>query len=71
MTLREALDLILNKEHLEDYVYHVRDAAAEDPRPSGCTNSWDHPRVKAFTDACERLKWELAELNQRDPNEGR
>lgn len=71
MTLREALDLVLNKEHMEDWIYSVRERISDEPRPEGCTNSWDHPRVTAYAEACTRLKQELDSLEGKDPNYGR
>ena len=52
--LREALRVLLDVESIEDSVYSVRERAGSDAEFKG--NSWDHPRVKAFSDAIEVLK---------------
>jgi hypothetical protein len=63
MTLREALKVVLDDESLEDKVYDVRSRAVEgDPDFSG--NSWDHPRVTRFGEACQVLRGELKRLDE-------
>lgn len=58
MDLKEAIKVVVEEEHLGDFVYTVRDRAMEsDPRFRG--NSWDHPRVARFSQAVERLTQEL------------
>lgn len=54
MTERQALKVVLEDEHLEDKVYDVRERAAGDVGWKG--DSWDHPRVKAFSDAVVTLQ---------------
>lgn len=53
--LLEALRVLLDVESIEDGIYGVRDrAVAKDPAFAG--NSWDHPRVTAFSEAIAKLK---------------
>lgn len=64
--LKDALDVVLNKEYLEDFVYEVRNRAWEDPQPewdewvkdpaNKNASKWDHPRIKRFTDAVKVLE---------------
>lgn len=46
--LLAALKTLL-RENLGDWIYDVRSRTADDGDFEG--NSWDHPRVKAFSDA--------------------
>jgi len=39
---------------LEDAIYNIRSTAQEDESFTG--NSWDHPDVKAYADACDILQ---------------
>lgn len=58
MTLKEALQIVIVDESLEDFVYDIRSRAVEGgPKFDG--NSWDHPRVTRWAAAVERLKEEL------------
>ena len=62
MTLNEALKVLLD-EHVADFIYTIRsrcseDATEDDQRwwdenPNG--NSWDHPRVKRWSEACQKI----------------
>ena len=53
--LRKAIDDLLNKFHLEDYVYNIREQASgsEDGFEG---NSWDHPDVLRFSEIVTTLK---------------
>lgn len=57
MTIEEAIRHLLYKEHLEDWIYDVRDRASED-RQEGeeDINRWELPRVKKFAEVCKYLK---------------
>lgn len=60
MTLKEAITVLVKDEHLGDFVYNVRDNA----NGSGDGykgNSWDHPRVKKFSEAVTALENYLKE----------
>lgn len=57
MTLKEALRVIYEEEHLDDFIYQVRERAASDPDFKG--NTWEHPRVKQFSQACVVIRREL------------
>jgi hypothetical protein len=47
VTLNEALRILVEEEHLGDWVYDIRERAlSNDPDFEG--SSWDHPRVKRF-----------------------
>lgn len=46
---------VLVDESLSDWVYAVRDRAPQDD-PTYTGNSWDHPRVTAFSDACMTIE---------------
>ncbi len=54
MTLNEAINLLVNKEHIGDFIYTIRERTYEDRAFKG--NSWDHPRVKAYSDAVKVLE---------------
>jgi hypothetical protein len=57
----EAAIKTINKHHnLGDAVYAVRDKAAES-MPDGDGSTWDHPDVKAYSDAVTALQKELPE----------
>ena len=55
MTLKEAITYLLDEFHLEDKVYNVRSRSMEEDR-SFAGNSWEHPAVLKFAEACEALK---------------
>lgn len=57
MELKEAIRILVKDENLGDFIYNVRERANESGRFKG--NSWDHPRVKRFSDAVTRLEEEL------------
>lgn len=57
MDLKEALKVILEEEHIGDFIYNVRERAVQDPSYKG--DSWHHPRVKRYGDAVARLTEEL------------
>ncbi len=57
MELKEAIKVLIEEEHLGDFVYNVRERANSDNTFTG--NSWDHPRVKRFSEAVTRLQQEL------------
>jgi len=55
MTLKEAIRILIEEEHMEDWIYHVKSAAAEDgSRWKG--SLWDHPRVQRYSEVCKVLK---------------
>lgn len=54
MELDEALKVLLIDESIGDFIYTIRDRVASDPAFPGET--WEHPRVKAFSDAVEKLR---------------
>lgn len=55
MTLYEALKVVVKDEHLADYIYHVREHAMGSG--DGYTGeSWNHPRVKRFSEAVTVLE---------------
>jgi hypothetical protein len=56
-SLHDAIRVLIHEEHIGDYVYQVRERALSDPSFSGST--WDHPRVKKFSDAVKRLADEV------------
>ena len=59
MTLTEALKVVVEEEHLEDFIYTVRERACQ----SGDGykgKSWDHPRVKRFNEAVRILKQHIS-----------
>ncbi len=60
MTVQEALKVLLREESIEDFIYNVRERAAGDPAFKG--NTWDHPRITRYNDACQALKAELDRL---------
>ena len=61
MTLIEAIRVLVVDAHIEDFIYTVRECAmGEHDGYEG--SSWDHPRVKRFSDAVSRLKNELREV---------
>ena len=49
MTLDDALRVLM-REHLSDFIYNIRERVGADASYTG--NSWDHPRVKDWSDAC-------------------
>jgi len=55
VTLVEALAYLFDEFHLEDKVYDVRARAVENGEPFE-GNSWDHPAVLKFSEACQTLK---------------
>lgn len=58
MTLLEALKVLVDDEHIGDHIYYIRDnAIGDDPSYKG--NSWDHPRVKRFSDAVHVIEQEV------------
>ena len=61
MTLRTAIKILVEEEHIGDFVYNVRERALDDSNYKG--NSWDHPRVKRFSDAVTALEIWLANEN--------
>lgn len=63
MTLREAIRVLVEEEHIGDFVYNVRERTYEDTSYKG--NSWDHPRVKRFSDAVTALEIWLKNEEQR------
>lgn len=55
MDLKEAICILIKKEHIEDFIYDVRNRAVEtDLAYKG--NSWEHPRVKQYSEAINVLK---------------
>jgi hypothetical protein len=53
--LRKAIDDLLNKFHLGDFVYDIRSRASESgERYEG--RSWDHPDVKRFSEVVTILE---------------
>lgn len=59
---------VLVKEGVGDFVYTMRERVVNDPEWTGV--SWDHPRVKAWSDAsqivAEYVKQHPEEAEQRD-----
>lgn len=49
----QALRIVVIDESLGDFVYAVREKTLSDVSYAG--SSWDHPRVKAFSDAVQIL----------------
>lgn len=44
---------VLSSESVGDFVYNIRERAAEDPK---CPkNSWNHPRAKAWGEVCAMI----------------
>ena len=61
MTLQDALEILVEQEHIADWVYRVRDRVILiDPTFQG--NPWEHPRVIAFGEAVQTLQAELKRL---------
>jgi hypothetical protein len=54
MELKEAIRILLKEEHLEDWIYDVRERTHEDSGWKG--DSWEHPRVVRFGEVCNTLK---------------
>lgn len=55
MDLKEAIKVLVNEEHLGDFIYNIRDRVnSSGERFEG--SSWDHPRVKRFSDAVKALE---------------
>jgi hypothetical protein len=54
MDLKEAIHVLVKEEFLGDWVYSVRERALSDESYTG--NSWDHPRVKRFSQAVKVLE---------------
>lgn len=49
--------VILNKESVRDFIYNIRDQQeVMDETPDG-KSTWEHPRVKAWSDACVVVEW--------------
>lgn len=48
MDLKEALKVLLEEEHIGDFVYTVRERAVTQ---AFADNSWEHPRVIRYSDA--------------------
>lgn len=60
MTLEEAIVYLLDEFHLGDKVYDVRSRAVEGGEPFD-GNSWDHPAVVRFNEACKALEeWRMS-----------
>lgn len=60
--LRAALKVLVDVESVGDWVYEVRERALADDSFTG--NTWDHPRVKAFSDAVTTITTALREAEQ-------
>jgi hypothetical protein len=58
--IEEAVKTINKHHNLGDAVYDVRSHAAES-MPDGDGSTWDHPDVKAYSDAVSALQKELPE----------
>ncbi len=59
MTREEAIDALVNEFHIGDYVYNVRERVTEDREwfmANPQASSWDHPKVKRFSDAVTALR---------------
>ena len=55
MTLVEAIRVLVREEHIGDFVYNIRERAmGEQDGYKG--DSWDHPRVKRFSEAVSVLE---------------
>jgi hypothetical protein len=54
MDLQTALKTLLDDESVGDFIYSIRDRAGESGEPFE-GSSWDHPRVRAYSDAIEAL----------------
>lgn len=65
--LLEALRVLLDVESIGDRVYDVREKAAGDGTFTG--NTWDHPRVQAFSAAVQKLEALRAALTPPEPEE--
>jgi len=52
---RAAIRVLLEEHHLADFVYNVRQRAAEGGQ-SFQGNSWEHPKVRSFAGAVETLR---------------
>lgn len=46
--LQAAIDALVNELHIADYIYDVRESISGDSSHSG--SSWDHPKVKRFSE---------------------
>lgn len=64
MTLKEAIKVLVDEEHIGDFVYDIKERAYEDRSFKG--NSWDHPRVKRFSDAVAALEYYNTYGEERD-----
>ena len=56
MTLIEAIAVLINEEHIGDFIYNIRERT---DLSEFTGNSWNHPRVKQYSDAVQRLSSEL------------
>lgn len=65
MDLKEAIDILLDEEYLEDYIYTVRTKAIE-ANPKWVGSSWDHPRVRRFQEVLHILRQHQSSLNGFD-----
>ena len=59
MTLDEALRVLM-RESLGDFIYTIRERVLEDGTFKGST--WDHPRVRAWGEACKAIGRHVASL---------
>jgi len=65
MSLKGAIKSLLEEFHIEDYIYNVRARAAESgDKFEG--SSWDHPKVKKFSDILTTLRGFVTE-DREDP----
>lgn len=55
MDLREAIKALIEEYHLADYAYDVRGRAVGS-QDGFEGNSWDHPKVKRFSEAVSALE---------------
>lgn len=55
MTLKEAVDYLLDEFHFEDNVYDVKDRVYDDD-PDYQGNPWDHISMTRFSEATEAFK---------------
>jgi hypothetical protein len=54
MDLRQAIHVLVKEEFLGDWVYNIRERTFSDTDYNG--SSWDHPRVKRFSEAVKVLE---------------
>lgn len=64
MTLREALRILVEDEHLGDWIYDIKERTYEDATYKG--RSWDHPRVKRFSDAVAAIEYYVTYGEEKD-----